>query len=197
MQAIEVVHNGRSICVAGSAHGEVLGLDVTGNIEGKEPAFLFIGGMNEIDAIRHSHATWIDCLGLAHGDALEFSFVDSPTVSAPVYDVAADSDEHIAEQEWYEGQVKTVEGPPPPLQRVLTSLQFSLALNGKHVVSAKFEGDDEFIAFSVVWNKYRPERFLASLKSFSGSNAWARKDSREWFKSALAVGDSVLLSITA
>jgi hypothetical protein len=197
MQAIAIRHNGKPICVAGSALGEILAVHVTGDIEGHEPIYLTVTGMNDLDGKRHSHTTWVDALNLSFGDSLEFSLIESEAVSSPIKDVAADSEEHLAEMRWLEEQEKTIAAPPPPRKRVLKNLRFSMAVNGNEATSARLEGDDEFVTFSIVWDKYRPEQFRTNLRTFSSVDAWARKEARKWFDSKVGVGDSIVLTIAA
>jgi hypothetical protein len=185
MRAIEILRNGSMLCVAGTASASLLSVHVNLFIE--EPHFgtLRVSGMNELENERSSHTYWLEDESLGENDRLTIRFTESDHVTPPGTETATDSEQYIAEQKWYEGEVKQGIFEPREVQRTWPNGWLSLATPGSGSVVATFEGEREFITFSLSWNQWRKDVCRFSLSSFSQSEAVARAGSKQWFEGKL------------
>jgi hypothetical protein len=195
MRVFEIFRNGVVLCIAGASNADLLDVQISGSVEGPEPARLSVSGVNGLPDDRSSHVCWLDQVALAAGDEVTIAFVDSDSVTTPAKDVASDSKEYLAEQRRSEERILALNSPPPPRKRVLPALRFSLLVNGAPMASAVLEGSREFISYSQFWKQWHPDRCRFSLSSFSGEEAFERTDGHEWMRRSLVLGDRVTVKV--
>lgn len=195
MRAIEVQHNGTAICTVGSPNALMFSAGISMSVEGSSAATLGLSGMNDLGNDRTSHTGWIDELALSHGDLLAFRFVDTLAATPPARETASDSEEHLAEQQWYKNQMQENPMEPRELKRHFPNATLQLSLPRIEPVVATLEGSREFISLRLLWNQWRPECCRVSLSSFSQREARARAGSKEWFQGSLQIGEECVVKI--
>ena len=195
MRVFEVSRNGVVLCIAGASNADLLDVQISGDVEGPEPARLGVSGINGLPGDRSSHVCWLEQVPLAAGDQITIAFVDSESATLPAKEVAADSKEYLAEQQRLEERILRVNSPPAPRKRVLPGLRFSLLVNAAPVTSAVLEGSREFISYSQFWKQWHPDRCRFSLSSFSGEEAFEHADGHEWMRKSLVLGDRVTVKV--
>jgi hypothetical protein len=196
MHALEVQRNGATLVVVGASNALMFSADVSATLE-EEAARIDIRGMIDLGNDRQSHANWLELEPLQIGDVLSFRFFQSEVVTAPLQEVATDSEQHIAGQAQYEELLKSTPMVPRQLdiKQPRPSLQLSIA--GSEGVTAILESGREFIAFRTLWNRWSPERCRVSLSSFSQQEALSRTGGRRWFEGVLEVGQRCAVKVGA
>jgi hypothetical protein len=196
MHALEVQRNGVTLVVVGASNALMFSADVSSTIE-EEAATIDIRGMIDLGSDRKSHANWLELEPLRVGDVLSFRFFESEVVTAPIQEVATDSEEHVAGQAEYEELLKSTPIVPRQLDIKQPSASLQLSIAGSERITATLESGREFIAFRTLWDRWNPERCRISLSSFSQQEALSRTGSKEWFQGALKVGEQCTVTVGA
>ena len=196
MHALEVQCNGVTLAVAGARNALMFSADISSMIE-EEAATIDIRGMIDLGNERKSHVSWLELAPLRIGDLLSFRFFESEFVTAPLKEVATDSEEHIAGQAEYEELLKSNPMVPRQVDIKQPNASLQLSIVGSEQVTATLESGREFISFHVLWDQWRPARCRLSLSSFSQQEALARTGGKEWFQGALKVGEQCAVKVGA
>ena len=128
MHALEVQRNGVTLVVVGASNALMFSADVSATID-EESATIDIRGMIDLGSDRQSHANWLELEPLRVGDVLSFRFFESEVVTAPLQEVATDSEEHITGQAKYEELLKAT--PKVPRQLDIKQASASLQLTSR------------------------------------------------------------------
>ncbi len=195
MQALEIRCNGRPVVTAGAADALLVSLHLTALVDGEHPATLRIGGMRDLGNERQSHARWIEEMVLAEGDELHLTLVSVDEATSPAEDVAADSEQHLAEQAEYEKELAANPPRPTKLERRRPIASLQLSVGAEPALVASFGDDGELLSLGATWNSWHPERFHLNLSSCSCEQAIARKGGRDWFNGHVSQGETVLVRI--
>jgi hypothetical protein len=196
MHALEIQRNGVTLAVVGARNALMFSADINSTID-EEAATIDIRGMIDLGNERKSHVSWLELAPLRIGDLLSFRFFESEVVTAPLKEVATDSEEHIAGQAEYQELLKSSPMVPRQLDLRQPNAALELSIAGSEQVTATLEGGREFISFRVLWNQWRPERCRLSLSSFSQQEALARTGGKEWFQGALKAGEQCAVKVGA
>ena len=196
MHALEVQRNGVTLVVVGASNALMFSADVSAMIE-EDAATIDVRGMIDLGNDRKSHANWLELEPLRVGDVLNFRFFESEVVTAPLQEVATDSEEHIAGQAEYEELFKSTPMVSRQLDIKQPDASLQLSIEGSEGITATLESGREFIAFRTLWNRWNPERCRVSLRSFSQQEALSRTGGKEWFQGALTVGEQCAVKVGA
>jgi len=196
MHVLEVQLNGETLALVGASDALMFAAHLNTSIE-EAGATLGLQGMRDLGGNRTSHVNWLPFLELSHGDLVSFYFFESKTATAPIEDIATDSEEHIAEQAEFEEELKS----NPPTTRLIEAIQpdatLQLRMPGSELITATLEGGREFIAFRILWNQWRPEHCHMLLSSFSQQEALVRSGRKAWFQGTLGVGERCVVKVGA
>ncbi|MEJ1129891.1 hypothetical protein V9L20_20090 [Variovorax sp. CCNWLW225] len=195
MQALEVRRNGLPVVRAGAADSLLVSLHLTTLVDGEHPATLRIGGMRDRGNERQSHTLWIEEMVLAEGDELRLTLVSVDEATLPTEDVAADSEEHLAEQADYEKELAANPPQPTKLERRRPNASLQLSVGAEPFIVAGFGSDGELLSLGATWNSWSPEGFHLNLSSCSCEQAIARKGGKNWFKGRVSQGETVVVRI--
>ena len=195
MHAIEIQRNGVTLAVIGAPNALMLAADVGIMVEGPDAGTLDLRGMNDLGGDRKSHTNWVDESALSSGDVLLFRFIEAESATPPLREVAEDSEESVAERQWYEEQTQSLPMAPRELERRLPNATLELSCPGREPITATLEGGREFISLHLLWNQWRRERCRLSLSSFSQQEALSRAGSKEWFQGYLLLGEQCVVKI--
>ncbi|MDM0056828.1 hypothetical protein [Variovorax fucosicus] len=197
MQALEVLHNGQRLVVAGTENAVLLSFSVSVSIDSEHPGTLDMRGMKDLGNDRQAHLEWIQELPLDSGDEISVTLLEVEEVTPPAEDVASDSDEHIAEQAAYEAQLAAGLPVPRTLERKRPDASLEVVV-GEVPVVATFEGGREFLTMHIDWNRWCPERCRLSLLSFSVREGLAREEGKKnWLAASAQMDEVVLIRVRA
>lgn len=195
MHTIEIERNGVPVCVVGAPNAIMLSVNVDLQVEGPAAGMLQSMGMNDLGNDRQSHTCWIEELVLAAGDTISLRFDERNEATPPAREVATDSEENLADQRWYDEQLRENPFVPTTIPRNLPTATLELLLPNATPIVATFEGEREFISLRLLWDQWRPERCRVSLSSFSQQEALARVGRKEWFAGYLQYGEQCAAKI--
>jgi hypothetical protein len=176
--------------MAGTERASLLTIHFDISVEDPGQGTLRVTGMNDLEEQRSSHTAWIDEKIVREGDMLRIRFVESAWATTPAKEFATDSEEYIAEQAWYEGELAKNPWAPRVMQRRWPGGQLAFRLPGVEPVVATFEDEREFISLSLVWNRWRPDDCRYALSSFSQAEAMASSGSKKWAGGSLQLDES-------
>lgn len=173
----------------------MLSLHLTAVVDGEHPASLHIGGMGDLGRGRNSHTRWLIDLPIGLGDELRIVLKGVKEATLPSENIAADSDEYLAEQALFEA--KLASDPPRlvTLERKRPGTTLELELGDCTPIVASFSGGREFISLSVSWNCWRRERCRVSLSSYSVAEGLARHGSKDWLTGQVELDREVVVRI--
>lgn len=184
MQALEVIHNGRLLLLAGAPDALLVSLQVSILVDA---ATLHVSGMRDLGNDRQSHTRWLEAFGLEEGDELRLKLVSVEEATPPVEDVAADSDEHLAGQAAYEAQFAANPPKVSKPERKRPNARLELVVDEEAPIVADLSQERDLLMLGVTWNNWHPERWRLSLTSSSFEEAIERRGGRDWFKGHVAV----------
>jgi hypothetical protein len=194
MVCIEVSLDGQVFRTAGSKDASLISPTLSGFVGGDTPARLTLSGMHDLPDERAAHVYWgPDEVELKTGAVVTFRFTTSESPSDPEQVVPTDSPEYIEEQREFEALKKTFVPDTTPSLRRFPDLAFHCRVNRKAVTVARLNTGEEHVVCSVLWNKWHPNRFRVSLRSFGNEP----NGQTEWLRDDLAVGDELEIRVAA
>jgi hypothetical protein len=196
MVCIGVKLNGELFRMAGIKNAALLSPMVSGYIGGDTPASLRLSGMCDLSEERAAHVYWApDEVDLKGGDVVTFQFVKSDHPTDPEQVTPTDSPEYLEEQRQYLVMKESFVPDATPSERKFPNLSFDCRVNGRSAALAKFSTGEEHILCSVMWNKWRPERFRVWIRSFG--NKFEKNEETEWLRCDLSLGDELEIEVAA
>jgi hypothetical protein len=196
MVCIEVKLNGHLLRMAGIKDASLISPMVSGYIGGDMPASLMLSGMCDLPDDRAAHVYWApDELDLKSGDVVTFKFVESDDPTKPERIVLTDSPEYIEEQRQFTEMKKSFVPDTSAPPQNYPALAFDCRVNGSPAAVARLNVHEQHILCSVLWNKWRPERFRVLVRSFG--NKFADDSETEWVRCDLALGDELEIEVAA
>lgn len=197
MVCIEVRLNGQLLRRAGITDASLISPMLSGYVGGEVPASLMLSGMCDLPDDRAAHVYWTpdDEVELKSGDVVTFKFVESDEPTKPERIVPTDSPEYIEEQRQFTKMKETFVPDTSVPPRNYPGLAFDCRVNGSPAAVARLNGDEQHILCSVMWNKWRPERFRVLVRSFG--NKFVDDSETEWVRRDLALGDELELEVAA
>ena len=194
MVCIEVRLDGELFRTAGIKDASLITPRLAGFVGGETPASLTLSGMCDLAEGRAAHVYWgPDQVELKSGAVVTFRFTISQSPSSPERIVPTDSPVYIEEQREFEAYKKTFVPDSSPSPRTFPELAFHCRVNGKAVTVARLKTGEEHVLCSVLWNKWLPDRFRVSLRSF-GKDPHRKT---EWLDRDLAIGDELEIRVAA
>jgi hypothetical protein len=130
---------------------------------------------------------------LSNGTVVTLRFTSSELPSDPDQVVPTDSPKYIQEQREFEELKKNFVPDTTPAPRRFPDLAFHCRINQKPAAIATLKSGEEHILCSVLWNKWHPERFRVSVRSFGNDP----NGQTEWLRDDLAVGDELEIRVAA
>ena len=194
MVCIEVSLDGKVFRTTGVQDATLLAPSISAFVGDDSPARLSLNGMCELPGERAAHLDWGDdemSLGVGTVVTLRFTMCNSP--SDPDQVVPTDSPKYVEEQREFEELKKNFVPDTTPAPRRFPDLAFHCRVNKGPAVIATLKSGEEHIRCSVLWNKWHPERFRLSVRSFGND----LDSTTEWLRDDLAVGDELEIRVAA
>jgi hypothetical protein len=194
MVCIEVGLDGKLFRATGVKDASLLTPAISAFVGDDEPARLTLSGMCERPGERAAHVYWGDDeMLLSNGTVVTLRFTSSELASDPDQVVATDSPKYVEEQREFEELKKNVVPDTTPAPRRFPDLAFHCRINQKPAAIATLKSGEEHILCSVLWNKWHPERFRVSVRSFGNDP----NSQTEWLRNDLALGDELEIRVAA
>jgi len=194
MICVEVSLDGALFRRAGIKDASLITPTVSGFIGDETPAQLMLRGMCDLAGGRSAHVNWgPDQVDLQIGAVVTFRFTTSESPSEPDQVVPTDSPAYIEEQREFENFKKTFVPDSRPSPQTFPNLAFHCHVNRKAVTVARLNTGEEHLLCSILWDKWHPQRFLVSVRSFGGE----LPGKTEWLREELAIGDELEIRVAA
>lgn len=195
MQALEVLLNDRPKLLAGASNALLVAVRLSILVNGDDAATIDVSGMRDLGNDRYSHMWWLEEFSLKEGDELRLKLVNVEEATPPVQEVAADSEEHMAEQAAYEAEIEAepLKASKPERKRPNACLEISVDDDAPIVADLSEERD--LLMLSATWNNWHPERWRISLRSTSFEEAIERTGGKDWLSKHIAQGAQVAVRI--
>ena len=159
-----------------------------------KPARLSLSGMCDLPGDRAAHVYWGDDeMALNDGTVVTLRFTSSESSSDPDQVVPTDSPTYVEEQREFQELKKNFVPDPTTAVRRFPGLAFHCRINQKAAETATLKPGEEHILCSVLWNKWHPERFRVSVRSFGNDP----NGQTEWLRDDLTLGDELEIRVAA